>query len=100
MSAITPVVAVHHDISGVIHYLVPPDVTLLIIDDRTLCDRVYRYDTTTTPEQIAALVGDSPIGHSGDGYLSGHEVQAIRAALWRADGNALAVVPAGPVEDE
>lgn len=94
-----PAIAIHHTKDGDVHYLVPPDATLLIVDDRITHDRVYRHSTSSSAEEIAALLGDSPIGHADDGYLSEHQVQAIRAAIWHYKGNEFSLVP-GPVEDE
>ena len=68
------------------------DVRVLIIDDGCTRDRVYQLSFASTPDDIAAVIGDSPIGHADDGLLSENEVQGIRAMAARLDGKGLQIV--------
>ena len=68
-------------------------VQVLWVDERSPNDRVY-CQTHREPDaaDLKALIGDSPIGHGGDGKLDVGQVQAIRAMAWRMDGNRLGVL--------
>lgn len=92
---VKPVVVVHFDGNGDINYLNTVGSTLLIIDERAPSDRVYMYGHNSSAEEIAALIGDSPVGHSGDGHLSENQIQSIHALFWKRDGNELSVIDGG-----
>lgn len=66
MKADKPIVLVRIQTNGDTDYLITEGVTLLVVDENSVSDRVYHYQSTTPLEEIAAVVGDSPIGKLGD----------------------------------
>jgi hypothetical protein len=95
MSKPEHVVVLHLDADGSVSLRVWGDerVCVLWVDETCPTDRVYcQTARETDPEALRALIGDSPIGHYGDGTLTPETEQAIRAALWRAEGGRLQLV--------
>lgn len=63
---------------------------VLWVDDSAPGDRVYEQTSREGDAgALRELIGDSTIGHAGDGYLDDQTVQAIRAMAWRMDGERL-----------
>ena len=74
-----PTVIIHYDKDSFQHVISDVPVTVITIDDRTPADRVYRHqDNDMGAEFIEALIGESAIGHAGDG--SAAEARAHRLA--------------------
>jgi hypothetical protein len=71
---------------GNIDYLYTGDVALLVIDERMPPDRVYLMTRETPREEIAALIGDSPIGY-GDYLPHPDEFLELQATLSDARSN-------------
>lgn len=68
-------------------------VRVIWIDDRAPGDRVYEQSCREADAgKLRALLGDSKIGHAGDGYLDDQTIQAIRAMAWRLEGGQLAAL--------
>ena len=63
--AIQPICVVHITGESNIEYHLSGDVVFLVIDERAPHDRVYQM-VQTPREEIAALIGDSPIGSRHD----------------------------------
>lgn len=69
------------------------DVMVLWVDERCQGDRVYEQTAREIEmSDLRDLIGDSPIGHVGDGKLDEQTTQAIRAAAWKLGGKRLSVV--------
>ena len=59
-------VIVRYDQRGEPSYHCTDGDTLYIVDERTPHDRVYRYTPNATEADIANILKNSEIGHSGD----------------------------------
>lgn len=57
------------------------DVRVLLVDNACKRDRVYQMSFPSDPETITQIIGDSEIGHRGDGMISVNEIAAIKAAF-------------------
>lgn len=57
---------VHFDAEGEQSYWSTDGVRLLTIDERAPGDRVYEMSGHITPDQLAAMIGDDPIGNQHD----------------------------------
>ncbi len=62
----TPTVIVHINADGEQTYHLRGDAELLIVDERTPHDRVYRYTTQSALCDIGRILGDDAIGSKGD----------------------------------
>lgn len=62
----TPIVVVHLRENGDIECHLSGDVVVLYVDERFPHDRVYQMTEQTPREEIAALIGDSPVGSRQD----------------------------------
>lgn len=70
-------------------------VCVFTIDENVPDDRVYEHLLREeSGEDLKALLGDSPIGNMSDGRISAEKAQAMKAMLWKMQGNRL-----GAVED-
>lgn len=82
-----PIVIWHTDKNGWPTVRFTEGVMVYSIDERTESDRVYQMTAgISSPEEIAALIGDSEIGHLGDRPVV---EQAIRATLAQHSGERL-----------
>lgn len=70
------------------------EVMVLTVDDSCPRDRVFEHTRREPNEALREIVGDSPIGHMGDGLISDNQEQAVRAMFWRGR-NRLGVLPGG-----
>jgi len=70
------------------------EVRVLMIDESSPRDRVYELTITSTPEEIAKAIGDSPVGNDRDGMLTESQRRGIIAAEARERGETLVLVKA------
>lgn len=71
----TPRVALHFDEDGNLAVLAEPGVAVFWVDDRMPNDRVYRQGHIATKAQIDGVIGDGPVGDSGDARQARLKVQ-------------------------
>lgn len=76
-----PTVILHIDHEGypTLHVAGDP-VTVLWVDERVPHDRVYQITERCAPDRLAEIIGDSDVGHAGDGR-NDNLAQAIAARL-------------------
>lgn len=98
MSVPEHVVVVHIDTNGdwTIKAWTDERVQIFVVDENAPDDRVYCVTSRETDANaLRTLIGDSPIGHLGDGRLDDQTVQAVKAMYWRMSGGRLEVMETG-----